>query len=102
VGFIHFWYEKSGNCSEKTFGHAFFPLGNPKKSGDKLLECSFAGLPRLIALLFVRLGAADLRKKKRFYFQLIFLCMILVFLNVLVLSRKKKIKTQKTHQGVLL
>lgn len=41
-------------------------------------------------------------KKNRFYFQLLFLCMILVFLNVLVLSRKKKdIKTQKNTSRII-
>ena len=99
VGFVHFWYDVSGKRREKTFGHAFFHLAI-RKSGEKLLECSFAGLPRLIALLFVRLGAADLRKKKRFYFQLIFLCKILVFLNLLALSRKKRDKNTKKKKHI--
>ena len=50
------------SAGKKLLVMPFFHLAIPK-SGDKLLECSFAGLPRLIALLFVRLGAADLRKK---------------------------------------
>lgn len=101
VGFVHFWCEKSGNCREKTFRHAFFHLAIPK-SGEKLLECSFAGLPRLIALLFVRLGAADLRKKKQVLLSApLFMYDTGVPQRACVIQKKKDIKTQKNTSRII-